>query len=288
MAPQTRFNVPQRPLTGAAVPRRESLLDARAAPAPFASGRDQAVERPVVTPAGVLAWRERLAPGSILPVPTRAILALDSGALGRLRRRRGFREQRGPAGRFWAVRGRSDESGPTGLLAVTGVGGPVVAVAIEELVALGAREVISIGLAGGLGGASSGDVVVLDGALPRDGTSGAYGSTDRRLAPDESLRAEVVARLEHAGLSHLSGPSWTTDAVYRETPARLGEAINAGAVAVEMEAAAVLAVSRALGARAAAIVVIADRIVDGQWLPPDDLARCRRAEAGVIDALLDR
>jgi uridine phosphorylase len=172
---------------------------------------------------------------------------------------------------------------------VAGVGGPAAAVAIEELVALGGCELISIGLAGGLGGGClSGDVVVLDGALPRDGVSAAYGATDQPVVPDPALRDEVMACLEGARVGAETGRSWTTDSVYRETRAGIDEAIAAGAVAVEMEAAAVLAVSRALGARSAAIVVIADRIVDGRWLPPDDLARCRRAEAAVIDALLDR
>jgi uridine phosphorylase len=65
-------------------------------------------------------------------------------------------------------------------------------------------------------------------------------------APDKTLlnRAEQ-AILGLAGISVYRGPTWTTDAPYRETEAAIASARDLGALAVEMEAAALFAFAKA-------------------------------------------
>jgi uridine phosphorylase len=167
------------------------------------------------------------------------------------------------------------------------VGGPSLAVAVEEAAALGAREFISIGLAGGISPTvRPGSIFLLDAALPGDGTSTAYGAGPGPMSPDESLASEIALCLDRARVVHDRAVSWTTDAVYRETPAAIRAAVTGGASVVEMEAAGLFAVAGALGIRAAAVVVVADDVSDLSWRPPPDIAACRRSLAAVAEALL--
>jgi len=249
------------------------------------SGHLDPASVPVVSAAGVLAWRDRSSGSRRSRIPVRLLLALDASIASEIRRRRGVGDAIGPAGRFMVVTSRSGE--PIGLLVPPGVGGPALAVATEEAAALGAREIVSIGLAGALAAtATPGSILLLDAALPGDGTSRAYGAGHGPVAPDADLSSEVGECLRRAGLDYDRATSWTTDAVYRETPTLIHEAVSRGASVVEMEAAALFAVSGALGIHAAALVVVADDVSDLTWRPPRDLAECRRTMHAVVAALL--
>jgi uridine phosphorylase len=244
-----------------------------------------AADAPVVTAADVLAWRQRSGAARPSAVPTRVLLALDGSIVEAIRKRHRVRDAAGPAGRFAIVSPRAGE--PVGLLVPPGVGGPAVAVAVEEAAALGAREFVLIGMAGTISPTvRPGAILLLDAALPRDGTSTAYGAGPGPLGPDSDLAGEIAARLLRAGLGHERATSWTTDAVYRETPSAIRAARAGGASVVEMEAAGLFAVARALAIRAAAVVVVADDVSDMTWRPPPDPAACRRSMAAVADALL--
>ena len=161
------------------------------------------------------------------------------------------------------------------------------AVAVEEAGALGARELVLIGLAGGISSlVRPGTILLLDAALPRDGTSVTYGAGPEPVRSDGPLTDEIAGRLERAGVPFERATSWTTDTVYRETPAAIRSAVAGGAHVVEMEAVGLFAVARAIGIRAAAVVVVADDVSDLIWRPPPDLAACRRSLAAVAEALL--
>jgi uridine phosphorylase len=86
--------------------------------------------------------------------------------------------------------------------------------------------------------------VIIDRALRDEGTSHHY------LPPDDWSHAptRLIDRMRDIdGLTQqvVVGPTWTTDAPYRETPTAIGHAETAGVVAVEMEAAALYAYATA-------------------------------------------
>jgi uridine phosphorylase len=90
--------------------------------------------------------------------------------------------------------------------------------------------------------------VVIDRALRDEGTSHHY------LPPGEWSDAparllEGLHGLDGDGLGQpvVTGPTWTTDAPYRETAAAIAHAESLGIVAVEMEAAALYAYAQASG-----------------------------------------
>jgi purine-nucleoside phosphorylase len=92
------------------------------------------------------------------------------------------------------------------------------------------------------------------------------------------LRRQLSARAaKEEDFVWQAGPVWSTDAVYRETPALLGKAQAAGAVAVEMELAAVLAVAAFRGIAAAGLLVVSDELFGGAWRNLSRSPEVRRA-----------
>jgi uridine phosphorylase len=130
------------------------------------------------------------------------------------------------------------------------VGAPFAVLVAEQLFASGCRLLISVTSAGQITPIGPTPYFVLiDRAIRDEGTSYHYlpGSTFAE-APDASL----LARVEQAGralpdIALHRGTTWTTDAPYRETESAIVRARQLGALAVEMEAAALYAFSTTSG-----------------------------------------
>ena len=128
------------------------------------------------------------------------------------------------------------------------IGAPFAVLVAEELFALGCRALVSISSAGLVAERFTPPFFLLiDRALRDEGTSCHYMRPGRYADADPSLVAAVRDRM--AGLSVLvhTGSSWTTDAPFRETKRLIASRRLEGIVSVEMEAAALLSLGRALG-----------------------------------------
>ena len=130
------------------------------------------------------------------------------------------------------------------------VGAPFAVLVAEQLFASGCRLLISVTSAGQITPVGPTPYFVLiDRALRDEGTSYHY------LPPStfaEGLDAKLLARVAtHVRavptIALHQGMSWTTDAPYRETDVAISRARDLGALAVEMEAAALYAFSAATG-----------------------------------------
>jgi len=149
-----------------------------------------------------------------------------------------------------------------------GVGAPAAAVMLEELIAWGVGEFISMGLAGSLKeDLHPGSLVVCDGAFRDEGTSHHYLEGDAPVRPDPALTGRLEAALKAAGLPYAKGSTWTTDAIYRETPLEVEHFRTRGALVVEMEAAALFAVAQYRGARLASCFSVSDTLAYLEWRP---------------------
>ena len=136
----------------------------------------------------------------------------------------------------------------------TGMGGPSAAIVVEELIALGARRLVRVGTCGALvDGFSLGELVVADQVLAGDGASRALGAPER-LAPDPAL----LAALRAAGDDARTATVISTDLFYDPDATRAAGWARAGAAAVEMEAATVLAVAARHGVAAACVLAVSD------------------------------
>jgi DeoD family purine-nucleoside phosphorylase len=154
---------------------------------------------------------------------------------------------------LWGYTGMAADGEPLTIQA-TGMGGPSAAIVVEELIALGARRLVRIGTCGALaGGLALGDLVAAESVLPADGASAALGANGS-LAADPGLLDRLVA----AGARPVMVV--TSDLFYDPREGQVGEWVERGAVAVEMEAAAILLVAARRGVKAACVLGVSDLV----------------------------
>ena len=143
-----------------------------------------------------------------------------------------------------------------------GIGAPAAVIVLEELIALGAREFISIGTAGCLQPRCAfGEAVVCTGAIRDEGASHHYAPAGKFAWPSEPLTTRLTKALTVGGTAPKTGLAWTIDAPYRETVAEARSYQAEGVVCVEMEAAALFSVGRYRGVDVAAAFVISDHLL---------------------------
>lgn len=127
------------------------------------------------------------------------------------------------------------------------VGAPFAVLVAEQLFVSGCAFVVSLASAGRIAGQDASErYIVIDRAIRDEGTSYHY------LPPSEFVRADpaliAAARRTFGFDSHVDfAATWTTDAPFRETADAIESSRRRGAVAVEMEAAALYAFSEARG-----------------------------------------
>jgi uridine phosphorylase len=125
-----------------------------------------------------------------------------------------------------------------------GVGAPLAAGFLEELIARGCRSFVPCGGAGVLvPDVALGHVIVPTSALRDEGTSYHYLPASRRASPSPRAVDAIVRTLERHAVPYVQGATWTTDALYRETRDKLERRVAEGCLTVEMESAAFFAVA---------------------------------------------
>ncbi len=136
-----------------------------------------------------------------------------------------------------------------------GVGAPLAAAFLEELIALGCRTLLACGGAGVLDPAIAvGQVVIPAVAVRDEGTSYHYLPPGREAAASPHGIAALARTLDAHAVSYTVGKTWTTDAFYRETPDKVHRRRAEGCLTVEMEAAALFAVAHFRGATLAQVL----------------------------------
>lgn len=157
-----------------------------------------------------------------------------------------------------------------GKLAITQrfIGAPSAAVVMEELIAWGVKKFIIIGFAGTLQKhIQIGDLVLCEKALRDEGTSYHYLPDSEWAHPSASLTKTLRSSLEQQQLHFHFGPSWTTDAPYRETVDEAQAYQAQGVLTVEMEASALFAVAEHRKVEAAALFSVSDSLAELVWDP---------------------
>lgn len=126
-----------------------------------------------------------------------------------------------------------------------GVGAPLAAGLFEEVIALGCRKFIACGGAGVLDSdLAVGHLLVPTAAIRDEGTSYHYLPPAREVEASPEAVAAIERTLKKHALPYQLTRTWTTDAIYRETPQKILQRKSEGCLAVEMEAAALFAVAR--------------------------------------------
>jgi uridine phosphorylase len=152
-----------------------------------------------------------------------------------------------------------------------GIGAPMAAFVLEELIALGARTVVACGGAGVLDRTIDvGQLMIPTSAVRDEGTSFHYAPPSREISQDPGMVAAIAATLDRHGVGYRMGKTWTTDAIYRETRARVARRQAEGCAMVEMEASALFAVGAFRGVPVGQILYGGDDVSGlGDWDPRD-------------------
>jgi DeoD family purine-nucleoside phosphorylase len=144
----------------------------------------------------------------------------------------------------------------------TGMGCPSASIVTEELIQLGARNLLRVGTCGAYDRELQlGDLVVATSATPNDGT---VSSLTRGLPYAPAAHFDIVHAAFHVGESAgrrtFVGPIVSSDLFYdpTESPTELWG--NLGVLAVEMEASAIFTIAAMHGVRAGCLLTVSDTI----------------------------
>lgn len=147
-----------------------------------------------------------------------------------------------------------------------GVGAPLAAGFLEEMIAIGSRKFIVCGGAGVLRSEIAvGHVLVPTVAVRDEGTSYHYLPPGREVAAGDEAVAAIERTLVAHNVEYLRCKTWTTDAIYRETPGKVRRRREEGCVSVEMEAAAFFAVAQFRGVQLGQILYGGDDVGAEVW-----------------------
>ena len=198
-------------------------------------------------------------------IPTRAVLCFYSEILDALP------EEAERVGTLTAAHGRHpiwrvERHGVDIAVVHPGVGAPLAAAFLEEIIALGADRIAACGGCGTVSpDVEAGAIVIPDSAVRDEGTSFHYAPPARVIDADPAGVAVARAVLEERGVPFTVGRVWTTDGLYRETRAKVRRRRDEGCLVVEMEAAAFFAVARFRGVRFAQLLYGGDDVSGETW-----------------------
>lgn len=148
-----------------------------------------------------------------------------------------------------------------------GIGGPSTAIAVEELTALGVTTFLRVGTCGGMQqNVLPGDLINVSGAIRQEGTSREYVRVEYPAIADFAVTAAIHDAAEALGFRCHTGVVHCKDSFYgQHSPGKMPcvrlleekweEWIRAGALASEMETAALFTVSSTRRVRAGAVML---------------------------------
>ena len=163
-----------------------------------------------------------------------------------------------------------------------GVGAPLAAGLLEEVIALGCEKFIACGGAGVLDETIAlGHIVVPTTAVRDEGTSYHYLPPGREVAASPAAVAAIERTLKGHNIEYVLAKTWTTDAIYRETLSKVQLRRAEGCATVEMEAAALFAVARFRGVAFGQLLYGGDDVSSDEWD-----SRCWDKQTSVREKLL--
>ena len=164
------------------------------------------------------------------------------------------------------------------------VGAPMATLCLEKLIALGGRRILVYGWCGSLQPSLRiGNLFVPAEGLSEEGTSSHYPSEN--VVENDDLRQRLVEVLNKTDNPPKVGRIWTTDAVYRETRAKVERYRAEGIMAVDMEYTALRAVAAFRQVSLAAVMLVSDELFHPQWTPSMHKTRFRSASLQMLGQL---
>lgn len=146
------------------------------------------------------------------------------------------------------------------------VGAPMAAASIDEMTAYGCKKFIACGGCGVLEkDLGVGHLIIPTSAVRDEGTSYHYVAPSREVAMSTHAVRMIEDTLLKRDIPHLKAKTWTTDAFYRETPAKIKRRKEEGCVTVEMETSAFIAAAQYNDVEFGQILYAGDSLAGEEW-----------------------
>ncbi len=148
------------------------------------------------------------------------------------------------------------------------VGGATCTVAYEEILAMGLEKLIMFGTCGVLDSKIDDLAILIPTSAIRDeGTSYHYQKAGDEIEVNQKYKEEFIEILKENNVTYAEGKTWTTDAPYRETRAKVLKRKEQGCLCVEMECASMAAVSKFRNKEFFQFFYAADNLDSSKWDP---------------------
>ena len=155
---------------------------------------------------------------------------------------------------------------PEILITLGYVGCPACAGNLEVFAACGLTKVMFCGGGGVLDKSIKvGELLVVEGAIRDEGFSYRYIESSRYIYTDKAITKKITDYLDAHKINYLTGLTWTTDAMFRETKALVEQRKSEGAKIVEMEQAGCIAVAQFRSFDYGAIIYGGDDVSQDEW-----------------------
>ncbi len=142
------------------------------------------------------------------------------------------------------------------------VGSASIAMMADLLIGYGVTELIACGGCGVLTSIPAGDVIIPVSALRDEGASYHYLPPSREIIVNPDVVKIIKQSLDELHTPYVEAKTWTTDALYRETPDMITFRKEEGCSVVEMECATLAAVSQFRGIRFGQLLYSGDILND--------------------------
>ncbi len=246
--------------------------------------------QPVLNPEDILNFRRRLGQMPSIRAPQAVLICLQRGLPARMRWRMPIQHVGRLMGDLFVYK---KSHGQVAILTNIGIGAPQMVSLAEELVAWGARRLVSLVWGGGLQpDLKAGDIVICDRALRDEGTSHHYLPSEKYVSASPSLIQHLSRAFASQGLPFQIGATWSIDAPYRETRDEVQQYQSEGVKTVEMEIAGLLALGQCRQIETASVVIVGDLLSDMRWRAPDDTRPVEKsleqAYTAILEALIQK
>lgn len=148
------------------------------------------------------------------------------------------------------------------------LGAPACVGCFEDVIPMGVKRIILLGNCGVLdGNIKDCGIIIPTRAIRDEGTSYHYAPASDYIDVNQRYVEEFQSVLTEFGYAYVVGTTWTTDAFYRETRAKVEARKKMGAVCVEMECAAMQAMCDFRGVEFFQFLYAGDNLDHSDWDP---------------------
>lgn len=168
------------------------------------------------------------------------------------------------------------------------IGAPACISNMEEIVAMGAKNIFVCGECGVLDANIDDAHFIIPTAAVRDEGTGYHylPPSDEVDMPEESVKI-IEEEFRKKNIRYTKGKIWTTDAPYRETVNKMEKRKKQGCIAVDMEISALIAFSKMRNIRYGQFVYAADNLDAEEWQQRGLTIRPVKEKMSIFEVALD-